>query len=683
MGKATKTDFATNLLEKLEVWADTKRWTLADAFWLMHLDFNIFLNYMERPTVKASNSRIQNPHQIMTDLNSNLLAYYSEKFERDFSSYVDKILDDIFTDIALHKIPESLPRMQAIPPNHLYSEICALIENLQQFHDNIEAHAEDFSRITTHPNHPIVLPSDIPKVLRMLQKGSNDIEKAEQEKLRQLIEPVARNIDGLRSALRDLVLQKTDDEYQDAIDFCKQNLSDFSHWQEYVINSMTSLEYALDGSFNRELILLFLYGSYDSSLAGEAMQCIIEKQENFFLSIYKTLVSASPIAKEILHARMDYCPREIADAYYHPLPPFIPTDDKRPLLFSLKKLIALYRFYADSSKQPMVECVKYALNSYNYILKETRFDEPSYSPMLDDLPSYVLNTFGLTQSDLARILGVEAYTITREKKSNALVQNHQWFWTAATHFTYTYMLGETTIPDYGKLDPDSNVYGIGVMGQMAYAELFLRYVEDLSEYRKKLQTSELSSKSRYVLDRKYIQQISQNVIQFMETIQKSREALDALCAWQMSIKNNRTNELKKVEDELKEIQSAPNTIKNQKRQFEIQGQHQLMKKEILRATAIFNKASQNFQNFLEYKGKLLSIWSCDYLQKFLSDFEEANRDIERAKQKLNDCDDMDEARHSLTEAEAKYEELWQKLETRIDEQARRWTSIKEQLGKIK
>ena len=71
------------------------------------------------------------------------------------------------------------------------------------------------------------------------------------------------------------------------------------------------------------------------------------------------------------------------------------------------------------------------------------------------------------------------------------------------------------------------------------------------------------------------------------------------------------------------------------------------------------------------------------MQKFLSDFEEANRDIERAKQKLNDCDDMDEARHSLTEAEAKYEELWQKLETRIDEQARRWTSIKEQLGKIK
>ena len=169
----------------------------------------------------------------------------------------------------------------------------------------------------------------------------------------------------------------------------------------------------------------------------------------------------------------------------------------------------------------------------------------------------------------------------------------------------------------------------------------------------------------------------------METIQKSREALDALCAWQMSIKNSRTNELKKVEDELKEIQSAPNTIKNQKRQFEIQGQHQLMKKEILRATAIFNKASQNFQNFLEYKGKLLSIWSCDYLQKFLSDFEEANRDIERAKQKLNDCDDMDEARHSLTEAEAKYAELWHKLEMRIDEQSRRWSSIKQQLDKIK
>lgn len=300
--------------------------------------------------------------------------------------------------------------------------------------------------------------------------------------------------------------------------------------------------------------------------------------------------------------------------------------------------------------------------------------EPAYSPMLDDLPSYVLNTFGLNQSDLARILGVENYVITREKKSNALIQNHLWFWTAATNFTYTYMMGETTIPDYGKLDSNSKIYGIGVMGQMAYAELFLRYAEDLSNYRKNLLKNGKVEKTRYVLDREYIQKISDNIMQWMDSVQKSRELLDKLYAWHLSIKQDRETELSDINAKIKD-----KSLRTDLKLPDLKERKIILQGELDMSEQIFNKAMKNFQNALEYRGKLLSVWNPHILEKFLSDIEEASITLKKAYDNRNKCMDFDIAEKTYKQ----YMKLWEDMNASLDTQAKQWKGIKIQMTAIK
>ena len=100
-----------------------------------------------------------------------------------------------------------------------------------------------------------------------------------------------------------------------------------------------------------------------------------------------------------------------------------------------------------------------------------------------------MNLFGLTQSDLAKILGIGNHNVTREKAKGTLIENHDWFWQAATGFTYTYVLGETTIPFYGKIISDSTRYTVLPVSVMAYAEMFLNYIDALTDYRKKIKAN--------------------------------------------------------------------------------------------------------------------------------------------------------------------------------------------------
>ena len=117
----------------------------------------------------------------------------------------------------------------------------------------------------------------------------------------------------------------------------------------------------------------------------------------------------------------------------------------------------------------------------------------------------MMNFFGLNQSDLAKILGVGNYNITRELSKGTLVINHKVLFQAATDFSYTYILGETTIPYYGKNYSHETKYMFEVAVQMAYAEMFLNYIDALVEYREEIANtphiskSKISSKNEYTL----------------------------------------------------------------------------------------------------------------------------------------------------------------------------------------
>ena len=88
--------------------------------------------------------------------------------------------------------------------------------------------------------------------------------------------------------------------------------------------------------------------------------------------------------------------------------------------------------------------------------------------------------------------------MTREKAKGTLIED--WFWQAATGFTYTYVLGETTIPFYGKINSDSASYTVLPVSVMAYAEMFLNYIDALTDYRKKIKANPDISKSKFSLN---------------------------------------------------------------------------------------------------------------------------------------------------------------------------------------
>lgn len=678
--------------EKLQNWMTANdnavRWSLTDAFWIMHLDFSVFLKFIKNPKNSKLFSDINQVKSCIDNLKSTIIKYFSKAFENDSKQFITKRINYISDDISdrdtaiakenccIQQVAQQLTA-QNIPPDDLYLAICSVIEGVYNLSQSIASFAKDFPYHI--PEKHLQQPSDIPKIIQYIDEEKGEVPGLKRDssdfrifhtRLERLMEQLAT----LQSQLHGIAFQKEDAAYRDCIAFCEEHLSDFPEWKKYIIDMTTKLEYAIDGSFNNELILIFLFSNYDTSVAGKSLQCVIRKHETFFLYLYDSLRKVSPATEDLLHASMDYCPREITDPYYHQIPSFHSSTDKRPLLFSLKKLISLYQFYSCASQKPMPQCIKSTLNVYRMVLTETRFVMPVCLPMLDDLPTYILNTFGLGQTDLARILNVGDYTISRKKST--LIQDYLWFWTAATDFTYTYMWGETTIPDYGKIDPDSPIYGIGVMGQMAYAELFLRYIEDLGNYRQKL--LEDGQKTRFVLNKDYIQHISDNTIRIMETIQKSREVLDHLYGWHISKKSA----LDAIESEIKELESQGTARNRKTNTANLQNRKDSLIQDYMQSKNIFDKAAKNFENFLDYKGKLLMVWNQDRLEKLLEDLESTSKALEKAKNDRNNYEDIDEANRNIEKAQTDYAKRLHEMDAYLDAQKTRWKQIKDYLSQI-
>ena len=275
--------------------------------------------------------------------------------------------------------------------------------------------------------------------------------------------------------------------------------------------------------------------------------------KNFFISLYNELNGFYSGVDVLLEIAVNTCPRAISEEYYQQLSGFSSSDKSRALLFKLKKLIRLYNFYCRARNISMPRCIYFLLRDYDEILIETRFTELSYEPMWDDLPKYAMNLFGLKHKDLAMMLGVSGYDISREKQKGTLSGNHQWFWQAVTGFSDTYILGETTIPYYGKTSDYESRYLFPAAVRMAYAEMFLDYIEDLMAYREKITNTSSIAKSKFSSKDEYTLKMSEQIQIMMKRIQEMRVFLNGLNEQRSNPKNveNLSSELLEVSELLR------------------------------------------------------------------------------------------------------------------------------------
>ena len=485
---------------------------LVDAFWLMHLDFEHFKRHL-RPTPTDKKRNAITFHEDIENIKHKILEHYSRRFEDDFQNYPTNMFDKIdyeFRNLYLEK--------SVSIGNKLLSKTLDLAKNVKSLFKEIREFQNRYGQ-ELQIQKPISSLSDIEKLQTSLTKDELSPET------RKNLSLISTKATDLKDQIRELTLNPDETEFNAAIKFCDEHASKLGELGKPLKDCLTAIYYLLDHSFNVELILLFLFGKFDRAGAGEALKLVIERHEKFFLSLYNELKSFYPQIDVLLEIAINDYPRAIEAEYYQWLHKFSPPDEPRAILFKLKKLINLYKFYCKAQKVSRSKCIEHVLFTYEKILIETRFTEFHYAPMWSNLPNYMMHFFGLNQSDLAKILGVGNHNITREMSKGTLVTNHKVLFQAATDFSYTYILGETTIPYYGKNYSHETKYMFGVAIQMAYAEMFLNYIDALVEYREEIANTSHISKSKLSSKNEYTLKMSEQIQIMVRRIQEMRESV--------------------------------------------------------------------------------------------------------------------------------------------------------------
>ncbi len=294
------------------------------------------------------------------------------------------------------------------------------------------------------------------------------------------------------------------------------------------------LEYPSPRSFNLELVLLFLFLENKPDLPG-VVQIIIARYEAFFQTIYQELKQQDPVATgNLLDWERETVPGEMVAQYYR-VPEYEPSPNANLRFFKLKKLLALYRFYCTAKGKGLSDSESSLLQGFERVLQETRLPYLAYDPIADGFLMYIKRTFGLTDSDIAERCGLTPSTFSRQQAKGKLNQRQLWFWASVTGFTYTYMNGETTIPNYGVLNPDGKAaYCFAPAIGMAYAEIILQDLGRLLAYHNELNSNDTKRNSKrnsgriHFITPSHLKEMSRATILLANRLQRCRFTLDDL-----------------------------------------------------------------------------------------------------------------------------------------------------------
>ena len=519
-------------MEKLSELEDSgdkiSSWGLVEAFWFMRLNFNHFFKHVKQydPTQKADELKIR-----INTIKANIIKHYSKAFDSDFSKFTLNMVNEIYrnTDSIDINFINSLCSQDNLDIE--YTKCIELLKNFIDIIENVKTLKMDMLNFMEKAQHceyelPLKRRNDISLLditnVKKFVYGRNVTE------LQKDASKIEKRLSSIQSLIENLTLN-----YEDNVFKKTRELLTFAPKQENIAEDiLASLEYAIDGSFNCELILIFIFNDLDYKSSSKYMKSIIKKHEKFFINIYKKLIDLDRYGNVKILTHVHFCPEEILEPYLSCDKNFVSkfNPDTKPDILQLKQLLALFSFYCRVSKENVLISIENSVRDYLKIIENTKMTNITYDPVLDDLPSYVMNFFGLNKNDLASILGIDPSTVSRQLKNpKKMISNNLWFWKVATGFTYTYLNGNTTISDYGKhYSSDETKYLFSPIQFIAYAELFLERISELQEYQEALRDGKILTKKKYILSKKYIDQISNEAIKLSGRIREHRIALDNL-----------------------------------------------------------------------------------------------------------------------------------------------------------
>ena len=517
--KIFHSNFADAILHKIN---KHEPLSMPEKYWIMHLNFEHFLNHIKIFNLSADVDKLESAIKLSK---KNIIAYFSDIFVQDFSNFKLNLIDMLYEKQS--HINELRTLNGNVTESNFVDKLIALSEKVK----SLSPYIEDIRSVFVDMNLDIPIelnkPSDMNQLKPFSQASRNFYQVYRQtnciHSIKEKMNSAIKIIDECKTLITEILVNTDDVEFQNLRAICHEN-------ELYEIeNYLVILEYALNQDFNDEAILLFLFVNLDDCQKESPLKIVIKKREQLLLNIYNRLHSfSSGTTNTLLDNNSNFIPSEITEPYVN-IPPFHSQDDDDIyILLKLKKLIALFQFYCKATNTALPDPLKFHLRDLDFILKETKLTEIAYNPLLDDLPSYVLETFGLNNNDLAEILNKDKSTISRQRTNNVILKNNLWFWKTATGFTYTYINGNTTIPNYGKDSIDDTKYRLYPATAMAFAELFLKRISQLKEYQESLKNKQVPLRKKYILSEKYLSQISMKSIILSDKIREQRIVIDKL-----------------------------------------------------------------------------------------------------------------------------------------------------------
>ena len=129
----------------------------------------------------------------------------------------------------------------------------------------------------------------------------------------------------------------------------------------------------------------------------------------------------------------------------------------------------------------------------------------------------------ITNRELADLLDINETTVHRQRKDDTLIKKNFPFWKNATGFSDTFLRGETTIPDYGKHDPnsDNQKYLFSPSAINAFGEIFLELIDQSTAYQNDIKKGKIFARRKnFLTDDPFINELSKVSLQLADEIKK-------------------------------------------------------------------------------------------------------------------------------------------------------------------
>lgn len=475
--------------------------TIIETFWILHGEYK---------NIKGLNS-------VIDTLTCKAIHYYENVFKENSEAFIDEICDEIFGE-NLNKYcieADSYPSNCKIVP--LLAEVIKSIKQWKEEYNKCTQYkyaffksdtSWDINSIDYKTRFKFSLFPQVYELIKFkrfpIEQRAHDAikeyavtENWEEEKVQKEIADVKNNTSEIkkqslslynkRQSIRDNVMKIF--KFDDASFLNDRKKIDNNHpWTEKLL---ILIEYAIGNSFNYELLIIYLFISKDKSSA-EWTKLISNKQEKFISCLYSILIHKKGKLRDLFNSCFARSISEINNKYilYKE-----PEYDTPFTFFNLSKIFILYQniitpAVLDIKHQNQEHHIYQAsignfVKVYVKLFKESTMIYPCYNILLSNPPIKLLDEFGLSIEDAAKIMGVNKSTLYRNIKLGTISKSkYLWFWLAISGCTHDFLNGLTSIPYYGHNSQNNNDKSIMINPIMlaGIAENMIRNVNSISDY---------------------------------------------------------------------------------------------------------------------------------------------------------------------------------------------------------